>query len=85
MRDGIFPEREAEIRRQVAELEREIAELEAEQRRCQARARELLEREARGEGVFASQIFQCKQDQLRLATEIRHRQVRINHLLLGAG
>ncbi len=83
MSDGLFPQIDEETRRQVAELEREIAALEQEQRRCETRARELMEREARGEGVFADQIFRCKQDKLRLATEIRHRQVRINHLLLG--
>jgi len=74
---------ESEISRLVAELEQEIAGLEQEQRRCEARARELMEREARGEGVFADQIFRQKQEKLRLATEIRHRQVRINHLRLG--
>ena len=84
MKDGLFPQIDEQTRRQVAELEREIAELQEEQRRCQDRARELMEREARGEGVFASEIFRQKQQKLRLATEIRHRQVRINHLLLGA-
>lgn len=66
-----------------AELEAEIARLADERDQCEAEARRLMEREAAGEGVFAAQVFELKQKKQVLATEIRHLQVRLNHLLLG--
>lgn len=65
-----------------AELEAEIAELSEEQRRCEAKARELIAAEAAGQGSRAAEIHALKQKKQMLNTEIKHRQVRLNWLLM---
>ena len=75
---GIPPEVQAEVDR----LNQKIAELEEQVRDCDRRARELMEREAAGQGVFAAEVFQNKQRKMMLTTEIQHLKVRINHMLL---
>lgn len=73
----------ADLERQVDEINQEIAELASERERCQETALDLLAREQAGEGPFAREIFELKQQRLRLATEIQHLKVRINHLIYG--
>ncbi|MFH1060113.1 MAG: hypothetical protein V1797_15735 [Pseudomonadota bacterium] len=72
------------LRRRMEELEGEIAELAVRQEECAAEVRDLLAREAAGEGPFAGRIHALKQRRMVLATEVQHRKVRINALLLGA-
>ena len=72
-----------EVRRRLAELEAEIADLAVRQARCADEAKDLLAREAAGEGAFAAQIHELKQRRMMLATEIQHRKARLNALLLG--
>ncbi len=76
---GIPPQVQAE----VDGLNQKIAELEEQVRDCDRQARELMEREAAGEGVFAAEVFRHKQRKMMLLTEIQHLKVRINHLLLS--
>jgi hypothetical protein len=64
-------------------LETEIAELTAQREHCEARAKELMQREAAGEGVFAKEIFELKQRKQMLNTEIQHCRVRLNLWRLG--
>ena len=64
------------------ELEDEIARLAGERELCEARARRLMEREVAGQGIFATEIFELKQNKQVLATEIKHLRVRLNYLLL---
>ncbi len=73
-----------EVRERMAVLEGEIAELAREQAACAAEVRGLMEREAAGEGPFAQEINALKQRKMMLATEVQHRKVKLNALLLGA-
>ncbi len=73
-----------QAQQQVDQLNQQIAELQQEIERCEQEVRELLEREARGEGVFAAEVFERKQRKMMLTTEIQHKKVRINHILLGS-
>jgi cellobiose-specific phosphotransferase system component IIA len=72
-----------ETRQEIEELNQEIAALKEKIEAAEKEASQLLEREARGEGVFASRIFELKQNKMMLMTEIQHRKVRINHLLIN--
>lgn len=72
------------VRRRMEELEAQIAELAASQAESAREAKDLLAREAAGEGPFAARIHELKQRRMMLATEIQHCKVRINALLLGA-
>lgn len=74
-----------ETRQEIEELNQEIAALQEEIDAAEEEANRLLEREARGEGVFASEVFRLKQSKMMLMTEIQHRKVRINHLLINPG
>lgn len=74
---------EPQVRERLARLEAEIAELAAGQAQCADQIKDLLAREARGEGPFAGQIHELKQRRMMLATEIQHRKARLNRLLLG--
>lgn len=78
-----LPEDPARRREEIARLEEEIASLKREQAACESKARDLMRREAEGEGVYAAEIHQNKQNKMRLLTEIKHRRVLINHLLMG--
>jgi hypothetical protein len=56
------------------ELEAEITAFSKERTECEAKARELLLQEDPSKGIFFPQeIFQLKQDKLRLETEILFR------------
>lgn len=72
-----------ETRREIERVNGEIDELQKNIQANDREARELMEREARGEGVFAARIFELKQNKMMLITEIQHKKVRINHLLLN--
>lgn len=72
-----------QARRRLADLESEIGELSAELAGCAQEAKDLLVREAAGEGPFAARIHELKQRRMMLATEIQHRKARINALLWG--
>ncbi|KMY68830.1 hypothetical protein AAU61_04385 [Desulfocarbo indianensis] len=72
-----------ETRREIERINGEIDELQKNIQANDREARELMEREARGEGVFAARVFELKQKKMMLITEIQHRKVRINHLLLN--
>lgn len=67
---------------QIKVLEAEIADLTAQQEACHQKAKELASREMAGQGRFAPQIHELKQRRMMLATEIQHRKVRINALLI---
>jgi hypothetical protein len=64
-------------------LNQEIKDIQKEIEACDQEANELLKREARGEGVYASRVFELKQGKMRLITEMQHKKVRLNHLLLN--
>lgn len=68
---------------QMEELKAEIATLTAEQEACVLEARQLLEREVRGEGVFAQEMHQLKQKKQMLGASIQHVRVRLNWLRLN--
>lgn len=70
------------IQREIERLNQEITEIQAKIAKNELEVRELMEREARGEGVFAARVFELKQGKMRQITEIQHRKVHINHLLL---
>lgn len=74
-----------ETRKTIEEINQEIAALQEKIEAAEKEANQLLEREARGEGVFASKVFELKQSKMMLMTEIQHRKVRINHLLMNPG
>ena len=67
----------------IGELEAEIAAMEREAGELQKQATELIQKEAEGQGLFAQEIFRLGQKRRMLHTEIQHRRVRINYLLLG--
>jgi hypothetical protein len=63
------------------ELEAEIAALVKEQTECEARAKELLVQEDPVKGIYHHQeIFELKQDKLRLTTEILFRKNKLARL-----
>jgi hypothetical protein len=71
----------AEIKR----LEAEHAILAEKQKLCNQAARELMEKEVRGQGVFAAEIYEQKQQSIVLATRMQHLRARINRIKLGLG
>jgi predicted nucleic acid-binding Zn-ribbon protein len=77
------PELDRASREELAGLEEELGRLAGESEAAEARARELMEREAKGEGPFAGEIHGLKQTKQRLAAEMRHLRVRMNWLLAG--
>ncbi len=77
-------EMDGETRLEIEQLNQEIALLQEEIEATEKEAHELLEREISGEGIFAARIFELKQGKMRLITEIQHKKVRINHLLLNS-
>ena len=74
---------QADEQKQIEELEAEIAAMEIEAGELQKQATELIRKEAEGQGLFAQEIFRLGQKRRMLHTEIQHRRVRINYLLLG--
>lgn len=74
-----------EAGQEIERINQEIAALQEKIEAAEKEANQLLEREVRGEGVFASQVFELKQSKMALLTEIQHKKVRINHLLLNPG
>jgi len=74
-----------EARQEIERLNQEIEGLQNEILSHEKEVRELMEREAQGEGIFAARVFELKQGKMRLITEIQHRKVHINHLLLDSG
>lgn len=77
------PMNDPEVRQAAAALEDELAGLAERQKQCEAEARGLLEREAEGQGPFASEIYELKQTKQMLATEAMHVRAKLNRLLLG--
>lgn len=73
---SISPEDQA----QIEDLQAQISDLAAQLVECEKQTRELLAREAAGEGSQAPQIHRLKQRKMVLLTEIQHRKVRINVL-----
>ena len=71
--------------KEIQELEAEHAKLAEEQKQEQQQARDLLEKEVRGEGVFARQIYDHKQHCIVLATQMQHIRAKINRIKLGLG
>lgn len=69
--------------RQIAVLEKAIEELGHEQKEVEALARELLEKELAGQGVFAQEIFRLKQRKMELITDAQAKRARINQILWG--
>jgi septal ring factor EnvC (AmiA/AmiB activator) len=70
---------------EIERMNQEIAELQEKMEAAEKEAKELMEREVSGEGIFASRVFELKQGKMALVTEIQHKKVRINHLLLNPG
>ena len=65
----------------IEELEAEITAFTQEQAACQAKVKELMAQEDPARGIYHHQeIFQLKQDALRLATEILFRKNKIARL-----
>lgn len=65
----------------IEELEAQITDFTRQQAACQARAKELMAREDPARGIYHhEEIFQLKQDALRLATEIMFRKNKIAKL-----
>ncbi len=65
----------------VEELEAEITAFAKEKAACEAKAKELLGHEDPANGIFHHQeIFQLKQDKLRLKTEILFRKNKLARL-----
>lgn len=77
------PELDEGARTELARLEDELGRLAGEMEAVESRSRELMEREARGEGPYATEIHGLKQTKQRLAAEARHLRVRVNWLLAG--
>lgn len=71
-----------EAQQEIEWLNQEIAELQEKIKASEKEVQELSEREARGEGVFASRLFELKQGKMMLITQIQHKKVRLNHLLI---
>jgi hypothetical protein len=72
-----------EHQKQIEALEDEITSLSREADDLKKQVAGLIQREAAGEGPFAGEIFRLGQRRQMLHTEIQHRRVKINHLLLG--
>jgi len=73
-----------EERVEIARLEAEIVTLADQQRQREQGARDLMEEERVEEGrTFAKEIFELRQDKLRLETEIMVRRNKINRIRLG--
>ena len=68
----------------VEELKQEIEDLEKDIEDCALKLRQLLEEEVRSGSNHAQEIFELKQKKMMLGTEIQHRKVRINLILLNA-
>ena len=69
---------------EIARLEAEIVEFTDQMRQREQGARDLMEEERVEEGrTFAKEIFELRQDKLRLETEIMIRRNRINRIRLG--
>jgi hypothetical protein len=71
--------------REIERLEAEYHQLKREQDKCNQAAKELLEREIKGEGFFAAEIYEQKQSSIVLATQMQHLRARINRIKLGLG
>lgn len=74
-----------EAHQEVECLNKEIDDLLAQIESHDKEVRDLMEREAKGEGIFAARVFELKQSKMRLITEVQHKKVRINHLLMDPG
>lgn len=74
---------QAQKQKQIQALEAEIAAMETEGEQLKKQMTELIQKEAEGQGIFAQEVFKLGQKRRMLHTEIQHRRVRINHLLLG--
>ena len=83
--DSFLNDLNDEAQQEIEQLNQEIAELQDKINNHEKEAKELLEREARGQGVFAARVFELKQGKMALLTEIQHKKVRINHLLVNPG
>lgn len=70
---------------EIERLEAEYAQLNQEKDGCDQAAKELLEREAKGGGVFATEIYEKKQSSIVLTTQMQHLRARINRIKLGLG
>jgi hypothetical protein len=69
---------------EIARLEAEITERTDQMRQREQGARDLMEEERPEEGrTFAKEIFELRQDKLRLETEILMRRNKINRIRLG--
>lgn len=79
---GFLNDMSDEAQQEIERLNQEIAELQEKIKASEKEVRELSQREARGEGVFASRLFELKQGKMILITEIQHKKVRLNHLLI---
>ncbi len=68
----------------IPTLEAEIAELTLELEKVKKTARELLEAEDPKNGIFYhTEIFEMKQEKLRLEVDIKFRSNKINRITLG--
>ncbi len=68
----------------IKTLEAEIEQLKLELDQCMKRIRLLMQSENPSEGIFfAKEIFENRQDKLRLEVEIELRQKKINRIRLG--
>lgn len=77
---GPSPEEQAEVARLEAEIEDCVAQLAT----ARAEAKQFQKAEDPEKGVFHAQdIFERKQDAMRLEVEIQMRRVKINRILLG--
>jgi septal ring factor EnvC (AmiA/AmiB activator) len=72
-------------RAEIDKLQAELDLLTDKQKQCNLFVRELMEKEAAGEGPFAKEIHQHKQDSNMLTTQMQHIRVRINRIKLGLG
>jgi hypothetical protein len=69
---------------EIGRLEGEIDELTGQMRQREQGARDLMAEERPEEGrTFAKEIFELRQDKLRLETEILMRKNKINRIRLG--
>lgn len=77
------PMDDPEVRQGIAQCEQEIEKLKAEQVLVEAKARDLLEKEVAGQGIFAGEIYKLKQRKMEIITDIQTLRARINRALLG--
>ncbi len=68
---------------EIQKLEAEHDRLTEERNQCNLLARKLMEKEARGEGPFAKEIYGHKQNSFVLATRMQHIRAKINRIKLG--